>query len=295
MPNKAALIQFFKQFVAVDQVVVLLDLIRHALQALNLREDSLSLQCLLQRKRLSLQLNGIPVFSYQKTKETADLQFLLLKQDLEILTTVDDFQGLDLSWAKGALGLGKILATEDNLLQPLLLKRWLIAMQFLLQQTKPQSISSLHQPWLYPVVMDLLQRKSFLAALNQESKYFSLLPKLIAEALAKPSMQAILQEKDFYFAKGQQALNQLQEIALTTEDLSLFLSDYLNYKGRYDDFVLTTDKIKLICERKHMIKGTRQLETSNCEIENNCRSQLLSITSLFNNSENLNNKMENVI
>ncbi|MCP3921557.1 MAG: IS21 family transposase [Desulfobacterales bacterium] len=58
---------------------------------------------------------------------------------------------------------------------------------------------------------------------------------------------------------------------------------------------ITTDKIKLICQRKHMIKGTRQLETSNCEIENNCRSQLLSITSLFNNSENLNNKMENVI
>ncbi len=55
---------------------------------------------------------------------------------------------------------------------------------------------------------------------------------------------------------------------------------------------ITTDKIKIICEKKEIKDTVKQAELVNSEIMDNCKLQLAEISSLFENSDSLNNEVE---
>ncbi len=58
---------------------------------------------------------------------------------------------------------------------------------------------------------------------------------------------------------------------------------------------ITTDKLKVICEQNNVNPQQNVISVIDSKIKGSCKSQLSQLTLLFNNSENLNNKVEVLI
>lgn len=240
MHTKTQLIQYFKQFPNTKLVGHFLELLRYALEQLQLKEDASNLLCTVhsESNALYVQLNNTPFLVHKVRERKHYLELLLLKKDKDNLTGMQHFAPSKQKLGSNLVGMAKFALSQEILTHKQIIPLWFRAVQIVHEQPKKKNNNrNKHNPWLYRAAMDMFVYNDLLKEITTKDKYLSIIPKALHELLKQTDMQQLQASNDFWFSKAQTTLQNFQALELPLEVYEACGNDYQNYTGRFDDFV----------------------------------------------------------
>ncbi len=240
MTSKKQLVQYLKLFPSLLLVEDFLKLLRYGLEQLSIKEDASNLLCFIKEDNSALyvQLNNVPILVHKIDVRQQFLEILVLADEQEKLSNLQQFQRHKRPIGKQVLGLARFALSRQFLTDAPLKEHWLRALRLLAQQPKKKNRNhKAHQQWLYQAAMDPFVNKDILTAIAQKDPYQSIVEKALQELLQRDDIQRIQTAKEFWLQEGQLALKTLQQLPIDAATYEHFLVHYQAFKGNYADFV----------------------------------------------------------
>lgn len=240
MTSKKQLVHYLKQFPSLPLVEDFLKVLRFGLEQLSIKEDASHLLCFIKEDNSALyvQLNNVPILVHQLEQRQQLVALLLPTQEETNFPKQQKFQRHKRPVEGQVVGLAYFALSTQTLNNTPLLEAWLQALKLLQQQPKKKHRNrNNHQQWLYQAAMDPFVNKDILTAIAQKDPYQSIVQKSLQELLQHTNIQRIQDAEEFWFLKGQQALQHFQELPIEDATYEHFLVHYQAFKGSYAEFV----------------------------------------------------------